>query len=106
LQASTEILADDGLIIPIFIDTINSCKIGEESADVSEGWSIYTGVHTMTTKNERVIELQKQIEELKQRWPAHSVPPAMLQQLDALDTELEDTLRSIEEADKNAGESE
>jgi hypothetical protein len=37
----------------------------------------------------RIKELEKQIEELKSRWPAHSVPPTMLQQLDELEEELE-----------------
>ena len=32
--------------------------------------------------SERIRELEKQIAELKQRWPAHSVPAAMLQQLE------------------------
>ena len=39
--------------------------------------------------SERIRELEKQIAELKQRWPAHSVPAAMLQQLDDLEEELE-----------------
>jgi len=43
--------------------------------------------------SERIKELEKQIEELKHRWPAHSVPPAMLQQLDELDEELERELK-------------
>jgi uncharacterized protein (DUF1684 family) len=41
----------------------------------------------------RIKELEKQIEELKSRWPAHSVPPTMLQQLDELEEELEGELR-------------
>jgi len=40
-------------------------------------------------KKERIKELEKQIAELKRRWPAHSVPPTMLQQLDDLEEELE-----------------
>ena len=39
--------------------------------------------------SKRIEELEKQIAELKSRWPAHSVPPAMLQQLDDLEDELE-----------------
>jgi hypothetical protein len=31
--------------------------------------------------SERIKELEEQIAELKRRWPAHSVPPTMLQQL-------------------------
>ncbi len=40
--------------------------------------------------NERVKGLERQIAELKSRWPAHSVPPAMLQQLEDLGEELEE----------------
>jgi hypothetical protein len=36
----------------------------------------------------RKEELQKQIAELKNSWPAHSVPPAMLEQLEDLEEEL------------------
>ena len=36
----------------------------------------------------RIEELRKQIEELKRRWPAHSVPAAMMEQLDELEEEL------------------
>ncbi len=43
--------------------------------------------------SERIKELEKQIAELKRRWPAHSVPSAMLQQLDELDEELERELK-------------
>jgi hypothetical protein len=42
--------------------------------------------------SERIKELEKQIAELKSRWPAHSVPPAMVQQLDELEEELEQEL--------------
>lgn len=47
--------------------------------------------------SERIEELEKQIAELKSRWPAHSVPPAMLQQLDELEEELERELKEINE---------
>ena len=40
--------------------------------------------------SERIKELKSQTAELKSRWPAHSVPPAMLQQLDDLGEELEE----------------
>jgi hypothetical protein len=39
--------------------------------------------------SERIEELEKQIAELKRRWPAHSVPPTMFRQLDELEEELE-----------------
>ncbi|MBC7248865.1 MAG: histidine kinase [Anaerolineae bacterium] len=43
----------------------------------------------MDVKSNRVQELEREIEELKSRWPAHSVPPAMLQRLEELEEELE-----------------
>jgi hypothetical protein len=42
----------------------------------------------MTMDNERVEELRKQIADPKKRWPAHSVPASMLEQLDELEEEL------------------
>jgi hypothetical protein len=51
--------------------------------------------------HDRVRDLERQIEELKSRWPAHSVPPAMLQQLDELEEALEMELdRATESADE------
>jgi hypothetical protein len=52
--------------------------------------------------SERIRELEKQIAELKQRWPAHSVPPTMLQQLDELEGELEGELRKATEDEDRA----
>jgi len=50
----------------------------------------------MDTKTDRARKLERQIEELKSRWPAHSVPPAMFQQLEELEEELESaSLRNV-----------
>lgn len=38
--------------------------------------------------SDRIEELKEQIADLKKRWPAHSTPPAMMEQLDALEEEL------------------
>ena len=38
----------------------------------------------------RIEELKKQIEDLKARLPAHSIPPAMIAELDELEAELEE----------------
>jgi hypothetical protein len=46
-----------------------------------------------TSESEKVKVLQKEIEELKQNWPAHSVPPALMQQLDELEEALEKALQ-------------
>ena len=38
---------------------------------------------------DKVSEIEERIADLKARWPAHSVPPSMWQQLEELETELE-----------------
>jgi hypothetical protein len=38
---------------------------------------------------ETVGEIEDKIADLKARWPAHSVPPSMWQELEALEEELE-----------------
>ena len=45
--------------------------------------------------SERVKELEEQIADLKRRWPPHSAPPQMLEQLD----ELEEALREAVDAE-------
>ncbi len=42
----------------------------------------------------RVQEIKQQIEDLKKRWPAHSVPAAMVEQLDSLEEELSKELQN------------
>ena len=42
---------------------------------------------------EKISTLQKQIEDIKRRWPAHSVPPAMMAQLDELEEQLIDEMK-------------
>jgi len=56
----------------------------------------------MDTKTDRVRKLERQIEELKSRWPAHSVPPAMFQQLEELEEELERELKKVNREATNA----
>jgi hypothetical protein len=38
---------------------------------------------------DKVKEIESKIADLKARWPAHSVPPSMWQQLEDLEDELE-----------------
>jgi tRNA-Thr(GGU) m(6)t(6)A37 methyltransferase TsaA len=54
----------------------------------------------VAVSNERIAELEKQIAELKERWPAHSVPPALMEQLDELEEELRLELKRRDEASK------
>ena len=42
---------------------------------------------------EKVREIEEQIADLKARWPAHSVPPHMWQQLEELEEKLEQANR-------------
>jgi hypothetical protein len=37
----------------------------------------------------RIQEIEEKIADLKARWPAHSVPPSMWQELEELEEELE-----------------
>ena len=52
--------------------------------------------------SDRIKELEKQITELKRRWPAHSVPPTMLQQLDELEEELDEELKKATDGESDA----
>lgn len=45
----------------------------------------------------RIKELERQIAELKDRWPAHSARPSMLEELEDLEEKLE---KAREEAEK------
>lgn len=40
--------------------------------------------------SERVKELERKLADLKRRWPPHSVPPQMLEQLEELEQSLEE----------------
>lgn len=43
---------------------------------------------------DKVKEIEQKIAELKARWPAHSVPPGMWQELEELENELKETERT------------
>lgn len=45
----------------------------------------------------RIRQLQAQIEDLKLRWPKHSVPPALIEQLDDLEEQLAEALKATAE---------
>ena len=47
---------------------------------------------------EKAAEIERKIADLKARWPAHSVPPSMWQQLE----ELEDELEKAKEAERGS----
>ncbi len=49
----------------------------------------------MQLPSKRIELLERQIAQLKQQWPKHSVPAAMLLQLEALEEELEEARRQL-----------
>ncbi len=52
---------------------------------------------------ERVAELERRIADLRARLPRHSVPPAMLQELESLEEELERLIGGSEEVESETG---
>jgi uncharacterized membrane protein len=48
---------------------------------------------------QRVKELEKKIAELRRRIPPHSIHPAMLQELEEIEEELERARQALREAD-------
>ncbi len=52
--------------------------------------------------NQRIKELEERIADLKQRWPAHSVPPALMLELDDLEDELAKALVQSQKDEKDA----
>jgi len=48
---------------------------------------------------DRVREIEAEIADLKARWPAHSVPSAMWQELEELENELEKAKEAEKETD-------
>jgi hypothetical protein len=43
--------------------------------------------------NDKIEELERRIEDLKKRLPAHSIPPAMMAELDDLEEQLSDEIK-------------
>ena len=54
----------------------------------------------MNTK--RIKELEERIIDLEKRWPAHSVPAALLQELDDLEEELAKELEKAQQGETSA----
>lgn len=44
---------------------------------------------------EKISSITQKLEELKQRWPAHSVKPSMVEELDQLEDELEQLQKKL-----------
>ena len=52
--------------------------------------------------NKHIQELRDKIADLISRWPAHSVPPAMVQELDDLEDELAEELKRAKQKDQHS----
>ena len=50
--------------------------------------------------DKRIEELERQIEQLKNQFPAHTIPPAMMEQLDGLEDMLEEALKKLSRESK------
>jgi len=46
--------------------------------------------------SDKIIEIETKIADLKARWPAHSVPPSIWQQLEELEAQLEEAKKERE----------
>jgi len=55
----------------------------------------YLHITGIIMNNKRIQELEEKIADLKKRLPAHSVPPAMMQELDDLEEELAEALEQV-----------
>ncbi|MEA1976888.1 MAG: hypothetical protein U9N80_03210 [Chloroflexota bacterium] len=60
----------------------------------------------MPIDHRKVEEIKRQIADLEKRWPAHSTPPALMQELDELEAELEKALSVSDGLDKDHGDHE
>jgi len=49
---------------------------------------------------QRIAELEQQLADLQARLPAHSVPPAMIEELEELEEELEHLRNELNQQDK------
>jgi hypothetical protein len=54
--------------------------------------------------NDRIEELKQLIEELRSRMPAHSIPPAMMAELDDLEEQLAEQISRQAGKDQSAAE--
>ncbi len=54
-------------------------------------------------REQRIAELQHQLEELRRRWPKHSVPPALHRELEELEDELERLLNERDAPARSSG---
>ena len=52
--------------------------------------------------DQRIQELKEKIADLKKRWPAHSVPPALMRELDDLEEELAEALGQVYQEEDHA----
>jgi hypothetical protein len=54
-------------------------------------------------KSARIVELEREIQELEASLPAHSVPPSMLIRLEELEDELEELRTEFQDTEESAG---
>ncbi|MBU7005410.1 hypothetical protein [Phosphitispora fastidiosa] len=47
------------------------------------------GLKTIMDDDKKLAELENQLRDLKQRWPAHSVKPQMIEEMERIEDEIE-----------------
>lgn len=52
--------------------------------------------------NQRIQELEEKIADLKKRWPAHCVSPALMRELDTLEEEFAEALEQVHQEQNHA----
>ena len=83
------------------VDFYKSCGFKETGLPFTEAGIKHVKMeldleNNRSEKQVRIHEIEKEISDLKARWPTHSVPPSMWQQLEKLEDELEATLKEKE----------
>jgi hypothetical protein len=56
--------------------------------------------NTSNPKSQEIKELEEKIERLKSQWPAHSLQPWMLQQLEELEDQLIELMKNTTDNDE------
>jgi hypothetical protein len=77
---------------------LETVRIGNPKTGLPEGEKAHAPGQTGQDSLSRILELRRQIEEVRKSWPAHSVPAVMLQKLEDLEEQLEIELAKSEGA--------
>ena len=97
-----ELLRPDNICVLTFNITLRVLKIYCAKIAFLNTKQEILGRQMMNDNIKRIEEIKKKIAELKKRWPAHSVSPALLMELDDLEDELEEALKELHREENDA----